>query len=142
MKRHNSHLRLSNKGIIRKKGDLKMKMMKMETIRNQKVKNVHQNIATIRVMMKVILKVNTEHLDNTNRYQLSCRIINRNCLKKVKKMNKKRKVKMRLLKGNKTHKKKLIKMIVIMSKKMKGANVLIDKNLKESQEEKEKKNKR
>jgi len=119
-----------------------MKMMKMETIRNQKVKNVHQNIATIRVMMKVILKVNTEHLDNTNRYQLSCRIINRNCLKKVKKMNKKRKVKMRLLKGNKTHKKKLIKMIVIMSKKMKGANVLIDKNLKESQEEKEKKNKR
>ena len=119
-----------------------MKMMKMETIRNQKVKNVHQNIATIRVMMKVILKVNTEHLDNTNRYQLSCRIINRNCLKKVKKMNKKRKVKMRLLKGNKTHKNKLIMMIVIMSKKMKGANVLIDKNLKESQEEKEKKNKR
>jgi len=116
--------------------EIQMKVMKMKMVRNQKVKSINQSTAIIRVMMKVILRVNIEHLDNSNRYLLSCMIINRNCLEKV--MKNKRK--MKLLKGMKTQKKKLIKMIMIMIKEIRTVNALIDKILKKNQEENKKKN--
>lgn len=55
-------------------------------------------------------------------------------------MKNKRKMKMKLLKGMKTQKKKLIKMIMIMIKEIRTVNALIDKILKKNQEENKKKN--
>jgi len=52
----------------------------------------------------------------------------------------KNKRKMKLLKGMKTQKKKLIKMIMIMIKEIRTVNALIDKILKKNQEENKKKN--